>query len=83
MDWGEGKCGDVRSVNGEDGERLLSQLSPFFLENIDRVSFNDGSRELIPVFLNPLLGVPCRGGLLGSFEQEGGKTSSEQYPKGL
>ncbi len=27
------------------------------------------------------LWVPCRGALLGRVEQEGGKTSSDQYPK--
>ncbi len=43
---GVGEC----SVNGGDGERLLSNfLQPF----LDRRSCNDGSRELIPVFHNP------------------------------
>ncbi len=27
------------------------------------------------------LGVTCGGALLGRYEQEGGKTSSDQYPK--
>ncbi len=62
-----------------------------FLENIDRRSRNDGSREPIPVFHNPHpkmptlsfgagshLGVPCRGALLDRVEREGGKTSSDQ-----
>ncbi len=67
---------------GEMGKDFCPNFLQFVLENIDRGSFNDGSRELTPVFHNPLLGVPYRGGLLGSFEQEGGKTCSEQYPKG-
>ncbi len=45
---GGGEC----SVNGGDGERLPNLLQPF-LENVDRRSCNDGSRELIPVFQNP------------------------------
>ncbi len=44
--WGVGKLGDECSVNGGNGETLLSKLSPTF-ENIDRESCNDGSRELI------------------------------------
>ncbi len=40
-------------ISGGDGDRFLSELSLTFLENIDRRSCNDGSRELIPVFHNP------------------------------
>ncbi len=51
---GVSKWGDVCSVNGGDGERLLSKLSiKPFLENTDRGSCNDGNRVLIPVFHNP------------------------------
>ncbi len=67
---------------GEMGKDFSPNFLQIFLENIDRGSFNDGSRELTPVFHNPLLGVPYRDGLLGRSEQEGGKTSSGQYPKG-
>ncbi len=48
-----GKWGDECSVNGRNGERLLSTLSPTFFENIDRGSCNNVSRQLIPVFHNP------------------------------
>ncbi len=40
-----GKWGDEFSVNGRDGEILPNLIQPF-LENIDRGSCNDGSREL-------------------------------------
>ncbi len=35
------------------GEDLCSNFHQPFLENIDRKSCNDGSREPIPVFHNP------------------------------
>ncbi len=56
-----------------------------FLENIDKRSCYDGSRELILAFLNPhrkgrppygdgsYLAVPCRGALLGHVEWKGEK----------
>ncbi len=50
---GVGKWGEECSVDGGDGERLLSKLPQPFLENIDIRSCNDGSRERIPVFHNP------------------------------
>ncbi len=34
-------------------EEMGKDFLHFFLENINRMSYNDGSRELIPVFLNP------------------------------
>ncbi len=46
----------------------ISQPSP----KIPTLSFGGSSH----------LGVPCRGALLGHVEREGGKTSSDQYPKG-
>ncbi len=36
-----GNRGDKCSVNGGDGERLLSKLSPNFFGNIDRRSYNE------------------------------------------
>ncbi len=48
-----GKWGDERSVNGEMGKDFCPTFLHPFLENIDRSSCNDGSRELIPVFHNP------------------------------
>ncbi len=47
---GVGEWGDECSVNGGDGERLLSKL---FRNNIDGRSCNNGSRQFIPVFQNP------------------------------
>ncbi len=52
MGRGVDKLGNECSVNGGGGERLLSKISPTFLENIDRRSANDGNKELIPVFHN-------------------------------
>ncbi len=76
---------------GEVGKDFCPNFPQPFLANIDRRSCNDGSRELIPVFHNPHLsfggglhlGAPCRGALLGRVVREGGKGSSDQYPKGL
>ncbi len=45
--------GDEIFVNGEDGEKLMSTLSPPLLENVDRRSCSDVSRELIQIFNNP------------------------------
>ncbi len=47
--WGAGGMGGGDwSVNGGDGERLLSKLSPtVFFENIDRSSCNDESLVLL------------------------------------
>ncbi len=80
---------------GEMGKDFCPDFLQPFLENIDKRSCNDGSRELILVFHNPhrkcrpsIFGggsnirVPCRGALLGHVEREGGKTSSDQYLKG-
>ncbi len=56
MGWGGGgeKNGEmsVQSM-GEMGEDFCPNFLQPFLENIDRRSCNDGSRELIPVFRNP------------------------------
>ncbi len=38
---------------GEMGKDVCPNFLHPFLENIDRRSCNDGSRELIPVFHNP------------------------------
>ncbi len=67
---------------GDMGKDFCQNFLQPFLENIDRRSCNDGSRELIPAFHNPHLGVPCKGALIGRVQQEGGKTSSDQYPIG-
>ncbi len=40
---------------GEMGRDFCPNFLQTFLENIDRSSCNDGSRELIPVFHNPHL----------------------------
>ncbi len=79
-----GQRGDVCSVMGELGKDFCTNFPQPFLENIYRGSYNDGSRELIPVFHSPHRNWPvhCRGALFGRFEQEGGKSSSDQYPKG-
>ncbi len=47
--------GGGRSVQsmGEMGKDFCSNFLQPFLENIDRRSCNDGSRELSPVFHNP------------------------------
>ncbi len=71
---------------GEVGKDFCPNFLQPFLENIDRRSCNDGSRELIPEFHNPRqkiptlsfdggshLGVPWRGARLGHVEQEEGK----------
>ncbi len=42
----------VQSV-GEMGKNFCPNVPHPFLENIDRRGWNDGSRELIPVFHNP------------------------------
>ncbi len=47
---GVGDWGDESSVNGKDF--CLNFLQPF-LQNIDRRSYNDRSRELIPVLHDP------------------------------
>ncbi len=76
----------------EMGEGFCPNFLQLVLENIDRRSCNDGKRELIPPSpkMPPFsfdgsshLGVPFRGALLGRIEQWGGKTSLDQYPKGL
>ncbi len=71
---------------GEMGKDFCPNVLQPFLENIDRRSCNDGSRELIPAFHNPHR--KCRPSpsavartLLGRVEWEEGKTSSDQYPK--
>ncbi len=73
---------------GEMGE----DFCPNFLENIDRRSSSEGAYSSIPqpspkmptlsFSVGSHLGVLCRGALLDRFEQEGGKASSDQYPKG-
>ncbi len=75
------KWGEEGSVNGGDGERLLSKHFPHFFGNIDRRSYNYGNRELINVIskLSPKMptisfggglhfGVPCRGAHFGRVE---------------
>ncbi len=94
--WAGGKGGGMSvQSKGDMGKDFCSNFLQPFLENINRRSCNDGNREFIPVFHNPHrkmltfsfgggshLVVPCRGALLGRVEQEEGKTSSDQYPKG-
>ncbi len=50
---GVGKWGDECSVNKEVEQDVCPNFLQAFLENIDRRSCNDGSRELIPIFHNP------------------------------
>ncbi len=51
---GRGKGGGVIVQSmGEMGIDFCPNFLQPFLENIDRRSCNDGSRELIPVFHNP------------------------------
>ncbi len=54
---GGGDGGGGRSVQsmGEMGKDICPNFLQPFLENIDRRSCNDGSRELIPIFHNPHL----------------------------
>ncbi len=81
-----------RYVFSQWGRDFCPNFLQPFLENIDRGSCNDESRELFPVIHNnspkiPTLsfgagshvGVPCRGALLGYVEWEGGKTSLDEY----
>ncbi len=53
--WGRGKEMGGASVQsmGEMGKDFCPNFLQPFLENIDRRSCNDGSRELIPAFHNP------------------------------
>ncbi len=75
---------------GEIGQGFCPNFLQPFLENVDRWSWNDGSRELISVFDNPHRKCqPCHSVvaltleylvgvvLLGRVEQVGGKTSSD------
>ncbi len=57
---GVGKWGVRLSVQsmGEMGKDFCPNFLQPFLENIDRRSCNDGSRELIPVFHNPHRKMP-------------------------
>ncbi len=84
---GKGGGVSVQSV-GEMGKDFCPNFLQQFLENIDSRSCNDGSRELAPIFHNPLLrrwlapwstlkGCPLRPRRAGER-----KTSSDQYPKG-
>ncbi len=72
---------------GEMEKDFCPHFLQSFLENTDRRSCNDGSREPILIFHNPSpkiptlsfgggshLGMPCRGALLGRVEREEGKT---------
>ncbi len=45
-------CVSVQSI-GEMGEGFCPNFLQPLLENIDRMSCNDESRELVPVFHNP------------------------------
>ncbi len=77
----------------EIGKDFCPNFLQPFLENIDRGSGNDGAYSSIsqpspkmPTLsfsVGSHLGVLCRGALLDRFEQEGGKASSDQYPKYL
>ncbi len=49
---GKGEGMSVQAM-GEMGKDFCPKILQPFLENIDRRSCNDGSRELIPVFHNP------------------------------
>ncbi len=49
---GERGVVSVQSM-GEMGKDFCPNFLQPFLENIDRRGYNDGSRELIPVFHNP------------------------------
>ncbi len=49
---GEGGGVSVQSM-GEMGKDFCPNFLQPFLENMDRRSCNDGSRELIPIFHNP------------------------------
>ncbi len=50
-----GRGVSVQSKGGEMGKDFCPNFLQPFLENIDRRSCNNGSRELIPVFHDPLL----------------------------
>ncbi len=45
-------CVSVQSL-GEMGKDFCPSFLQPLLENVDRMSFNDGSRERVPVFHNP------------------------------
>ncbi len=90
-----GRGGEGRSVQsmGEMGKDFCPNFFQPFLENIDRGSYKKRKPGAyssisqpslkIPILSfggGPHLGVPCRDALLGRVEQEGGKTSSDQYP---
>ncbi len=57
----------------EMGKNFCPNFPQPYLENIDRRSCNDGSREFISVFHYPHLGAPYKGALLGRVEWEGEK----------
>ncbi len=87
-----GRGGEGRSVQsmGEMGKDFYPNFLQPFLKKIDRMSYNDGNRELIPIFHSPHR--KCRPSLSaaartleyleGHVEWGQGKTSSDQYPKG-
>ncbi len=78
-------------VIGEVGEGLLCNI---FLKTLTEGAVTTEAGSLFQYFttladmptisfgVGSHLGVPCRGALLGRIEREGGKTSSDQYPKG-
>ncbi len=80
-----GKGGGLNvQLMGEMGKDVYPNFLQAFLANIDRRSRNDGSRELIPVFHNPHRKCrPPPSAVAHTLEYlEGGKTSSDVYPKG-
>ncbi len=76
---GVGKCVDECSVDGGDGERLLSKL-PFLFLTEEAVTTEAGISQPSPKMPTLSFGggshprVPSRGALIGRVEQEGGKT---------
>ncbi len=84
---GVGKWGDECSVNRGDSVHTFCKL---FLKTATEgdlgaySSFSQYSPKIPTLSFGGCshLGEPCRGALLGRFEQEKGITSSDQYPKG-
>ncbi len=70
--WGNGEV-SVQSM-GEKGKYFCPKFLQPLLESSDRVVTTEAG-SFIQYFTTPTA-------LLDSFEHEGGKTSSDQYPKG-
>ncbi len=90
---GVSKWGDVCPVNGGDRERLLSKLSSTLkilteeavtteAGSLSKYFTNIPKMPTLPFGGGSYLGVPCKGALLCRVEREGGRISSDQYPKG-